>query len=97
MTPTNLSNPPAASAPKPRASKPEGMPLALTAIGQDVTLVEVEGDRHLQLRLAEMGLVPGARFRILNKGRSGPFIVMVKDTRLILGNGMVRRIRVATI
>lgn len=95
MTPPRLSNPPETS--KARAARPQGMPLALAAMGQDVSLVAVDGDRGLQLRLAEMGLIPGARFRILNKGRSGPFIVMVKDTRLILGNGMVRRIRVAAV
>ena len=70
------------------------MPLALASIGQEVELAAVHGGRKLQHRLAEMGLSPGTRFKIINKGRPGPFIVTVKGTRLLLGRGMAERVLV---
>jgi len=70
------------------------MPLAMADPGQEVILVGVEGGRRFQHRMAEMGLIPGVRFRVLAKGRSGPFIISVKDCRWVLGHGMVRRVLV---
>ena len=56
-------------------------------------MVGVEAGRGLQQRLAEMGLLPGCRLRVLSGGR-GPFVVAVKGSRLVLGHGMVGRILV---
>lgn len=70
------------------------MPLALAVVGQEVVLASVAGGRGLVHRLAEMGLGPGARFRVLARGRPGPFIIGLGAGRLILGRGMVHRIRV---
>jgi Fe2+ transport system protein FeoA len=44
-----------------------------------------------------MGLVPGARFRVLARGSPGPFIISLRDMRLILGHGMIHRVRVAPV
>ena len=71
-----------------------GMPLLLAGPGQEVELAAVRGGRHLQHRLAEMGLTPGVRFRVVAKGRPGPFIISVKGVRMVLGQGMAARIRV---
>ena len=70
------------------------MPLALGGEGQEVTLAEVRGGRQFLHRMAEMGLTPGTRFRILKKGRPGPFIIALRETRLMLGHAMVHRILV---
>lgn len=73
------------------------MPLAIAAAGQEVELAAINGGRRLQHRLAEMGLMPGARFKIINKGQPGPFIILVKDTRLMLGRGMVHAVTVRAV
>ncbi len=70
------------------------MPLLLASIGQELTLADIHAGRQLRHRLAEMGLTPGVRFRVVAKGQPGPFIISVKDTRLMLGRGMVPRIYV---
>jgi len=70
------------------------MPLAMSSIGQEVTLAEVRGGRDLQHRLAEMGLTPGARFTVVKKGNPGPFIISVKGSRLVLGRGTIHRVTV---
>ena len=70
------------------------MPLAIASIGQDVILASVRGGRELLHRLAEMGIRPGARFSIVSKGHPGPFIIIMKSMRLVLGQGMVHRMYV---
>ncbi len=70
------------------------MPLAMSLVGQSVSFVGLQGGgRGLSRRLAEMGLVPGERMEVLNRG-PGPFIVAVKGTRLLLGRGMADRVLV---
>ena len=74
------------------SSDPPAMPLMQTSQGQTVRLVEIRGGRRLQHRLAEMGLTPDVAFTIINHGHPGPFIIQIKDTRLVLGRGMTHRI-----
>jgi len=73
------------------------VPLAKVGPGQEAILSRVDGGRGLLLRLTEMGIRPGVRFRVLNRGRPGPFIVLLGATRLVIGQGMVHRmfVRVA--
>jgi len=73
------------------------MPLALASSGQEVVLARVDAGHGLHHRLAEMGLLPGVRLRVLAKGRPGPFIVSMRGSRLILGQGMVHRIYVSPV
>jgi len=70
------------------------MPLTLVSPGQEVVFVSVQGGRGIQHRLAEMGLIPGARFRVLSRFQPGPLIISLKDCRLVLGQGMVGRVLV---
>jgi len=70
------------------------MPLTMALAGQEVALVKIVGSSGFQHRLAEMGLIPGTRFSVINKGRPGPFIISVKGSKLMLGRGTVHRIMV---
>jgi ferrous iron transport protein A len=72
----------------------ESFPLALAGPGRELVLDHVQAGRRLQHRLAEMGLRPGARFRVLTRGQRGPLIVSIGETRLALGHGMVPRVYV---
>ena len=74
-----------------------GRALSSAKVGENVKLVYVDGGKGLQHRLAELGLTPGVRFRIVAKGSPGPFIVSVKGARMMLGHGMVHRIRIASL
>ena len=76
------------------SAKGPSMPLTMASLGQEVCLSEVTGSRELQHRLAEMGLTPGARFSVVNKGNPGAFIVSVKGSKLMLGRGTVHRVMV---
>ena len=70
------------------------IPLGEARVGQEVVLVAIEGGHRLRHRLAEMGLMRGVKFQILNCGRPGPFLVLLGDTRLMLGRGMIHRVMV---
>jgi len=70
------------------------IPLSFVRNGQEVELVAVRGGHGMQHRLAEMGLLPGARFTVLARGLAGPCIIRYQNARLMLGQGMVPRIMV---
>ncbi len=69
-----------------------GMPLALALPGQELELVSISGGRRFQHRMVEMGLARGVRFSVVASGRPGPFILQLKDTRLVLGRAMSDRL-----
>ncbi len=71
------------------------MPLSMVDAGRTVKLVAVDSGRELQARLASMGLVPGTELEVISNSSRGPFIVAVKDSRVMLGRGMADKIRVS--
>lgn len=75
-------------------SKHEAVLLTSIEAGQTVRLVAIEAGRRLQSRLAAMGLVPGVELRVVSNGGWGPFIVAVKDSRIMLGRGMSDKVYV---
>ena len=76
----------------PSGRRGPAMPLALASVGQDVILAEVRGGGRFTHRMAEMGLVPGTRFRVLSHNNPGPALIGLGDGRLVLGHGMVQRV-----
>ena len=70
------------------------MPLSMLLPGRTARLSQVLGGRSLRGRLAAMGLVPGCEIQVLRNSGHGPFIVAVRDTRIVLGRGMAAKIEV---
>ena len=62
------------------------------APGKNVILKEILGGRRLRARLFSLGLIPGTRLCVLDKGGLGPVIVRVRDSSLALGQGMTGKI-----
>lgn len=69
-------------------------PLSAVGVGETVKLVRVEAGRGLNNRLASMGLVPNVEITVVSSGRPGPFIISVKDSKMMLGRGMAQKIMV---
>lgn len=66
------------------------------APGQRVRFLAADmGGRELQAHLASMGLHPGVEIQVIRNQGRGPFVILVHDTRLMLGHGLTRKIRVA--
>jgi len=61
--------------------------------GREVTVVAIEGGRGLCSRLAALGLLPGSRLKVTGN-LGGPVLVEVKGSRISLGRGMARKVRV---
>lgn len=68
--------------------------LAELPTGARAVVRALRGGHELAKRLAGMGLVAGATIEVLqNRGR-GALLVMVRDTRIVLGRGEAIRILV---
>ena len=70
------------------------MPLSMVTPGEVVQVVAVRAGWGLQRRLAEMGLNPGVKVRVLNSQRPGPVVIEVRGSRLALGHGVAHKIMV---
>ena len=71
--------------------------LSSVGAGQRARLRAVNAGRGLRSRLAAMGLVPGVELKVISNSAWGPFIVAVKESRVVLGRGMVDRIEVEVV
>jgi ferrous iron transport protein A len=61
----------------------------------DAAIIEsFEAGRGLRRRLLSMGITPGEMVRVVRAESSGPIVISVKDTRVMLGRGMSRKILV---
>ncbi|MFC1583000.1 ferrous iron transport protein A [Planctomycetota bacterium] len=70
------------------------MQLSETAAGSKVKIARVDAGRGLTARLAAMGIIPGTNITVAVNDRKGPIVVMVKDSKIALGRGMVEKILV---
>lgn len=70
-------------------------PLSMVRAGERVKLARVEAGRGLKSRLASMGLVTGAEIMVVSNSHPGPFVISVKDSRMMLGRGMANKIMVS--
>ncbi len=86
-------------------SQPEGggahgrspAPITSLAPGSEARVVSVRGGRGVARRLAEMGLTPGARVRLLRAAPlKGPVEIQVRGCCLAIGRGIANRILVET-
>jgi len=69
--------------------------LDMMGAGESGEVVDVRGGPGMVRRLAEMGLVPGARLSVVvGAGGPGPVMVRLGGGKLGLGRGMARRVLV---
>lgn len=73
--------------------KRDMMPLSMVAGGSEVEVAAVRAGWGLQRRLADMGMTPGTRIKLVSS-RSGPVVVEVRGSRLALGAGVAHKIMV---
>ncbi len=70
-------------------------PLSQVAEGQIVNIIKIVGGRGLRVRLTAMGLLSGTQVTVVHNGRSGPFVISVKNSKMALGRGIVDKIMVS--
>jgi ferrous iron transport protein A len=70
-------------------------PLSQVEQGQTVSIVRIDGGRGLRVRLTTMGLLPNTQVTVVHNGKSGPFVISVKNSKMALGRGIVEKIIVS--
>jgi ferrous iron transport protein A len=68
--------------------------LSAVKTGERARFVRVEAGRGLNSRLASMGFVPSAEITVVSNSHPGPFMVIIKDVKLVLGRGVAQKIMV---
>lgn len=64
-------------------------------IGRRVKLLSIDAGEGLTGRLASLGLIPGAEVEVMSNLSKGPVIVLLGESRIMLGRGMAEKILVA--
>ena len=72
----------------------QSRPLSAVETGGTVRLVRVDAGRGLNSRLASMGFVPNVEITVVSNGHPGPFVVLIKDVKMVLGRGVAHKIMV---
>jgi ferrous iron transport protein A len=62
--------------------------------GRVFTVNYSDGGCTFSRKLADMGLFPGEKIRVLNNTGMGPVTVEIKGAKIALGNGLARKIMV---
>ena len=70
-------------------------PLSQVKEGQTVSIVAIDGGRELRSRLTTMGLLPKTRISVIRNGKSGPFVISVKNPKVALGRAVADKIMVS--
>ncbi len=68
------------------------MPLTNVSEGMRAILRSIEGGRQLRGRLAALGLLPGTELQVVQNSGHGPFVVVVKGSRIVIGRATASRI-----
>ena len=69
-------------------------PLSTINEGRTVTLAQINAGRGLKSRLASMGLMSNTQITIINNKQPGPFVIRIKNTKMMLGRGMADKMMV---
>lgn len=73
-------------------SRQQPRPLSTAKSGENVRLVRIDAGRGLNSRLASMGLVANAELKVVSNGHPGPFVLIVKEAKVVLGRGVTDKI-----
>jgi len=69
-------------------------PLSTVKAGETVKLVSINAGQGLNSRLASMGLVPNVEITVVNNDHPGPFVISVRNSKMMLGRGITHKIMV---
>ncbi len=67
------------------------MPLVFARENEIVEVVKIETGHGIHAKLMEMGIIPGAKIRMVCNAK-GPVIIAVNDSKYALGKGIASKI-----
>ena len=69
------------------------MPLTLSTVGEEKTIIKVGGNTEIKKHLNDLGFVPGAEVSVVSE-LAGNVIVNIKETRVAISRELAQRIMV---
>jgi len=69
-------------------------PLSMVKQGQTVKVARIAAGRGLNIRLASMGILPNVQLTVIRNSQAGPFVISIKNSRMMLGRGVAHKIMV---
>jgi len=66
--------------------------LSKVKTGSQVVFISVDGGLHSRSRLADMGLLPGEKIKVVQNTGHGPVTVLMKGSKVALGHGLAEKI-----
>lgn len=70
------------------------MPLSHLRAGERARITRIEGGYGIRKKLTDMGVIPGKEIRVHHGAGMGPRVVVVEETKIMLGRGVLHRIMV---
>ncbi|MCK5805727.1 MAG: FeoA domain-containing protein [Lentisphaeria bacterium] len=70
------------------------LPLDRAPRGVDLEVVSIAGGCQCSRRLTDMGVAPGTILRVEHSGGWGPMMVHVQGSKIGVGRGLCRKIKV---
>ncbi|HEX59919.1 MAG TPA: ferrous iron transport protein A [Methanomicrobia archaeon] len=70
------------------------VPLSMLAENEEGRVVSVRGGYGFVRRLAELGLNPGVKVKMLRATNGGPLLIHVRGSRIALGRGVAMHVLV---
>ncbi len=69
------------------------MPLSMVHSGAAVKVLAINGSHDMQMRLVNLGILPGAMVQIINRDSSS-LLLKIKSTRLMLHHSIAHQVQV---
>lgn len=76
------------------SSEKKAISLTELPLGKIAIVFQITSGQGACKRLNELGLIPGARVELVNRISSGPVMIRVKGSKLALGRGLARKVKV---
>ena len=71
-------------------------PLSTLRVGEQGVVRRIEGGLGVRKKLADLGIIPGKTIDIVHGRGQGPRVVIVDETRVMLGRGLLHKILVGS-
>lgn len=71
--------------------------LTFAPAGSPLIVVSTSGGREFQRKIAALGIYPDEKLEIVERHSQGAVVINVKGTRLAIGHGMSRKIKVKVV
>jgi len=70
------------------------IPLPEAEEGQELEVVSIAGGRGARERLLTLGIMPGRKILLINRGDGGPVTIGIGASRFALGRGIAEKLLV---